>query len=515
MKKLMALLLMFLAFTVQTHAVSFDNSVDEGATPSFTYNAGGTTNTMLVVGVFSTGAGSTLTAASFNGTPLTQKVMINGGTAGRSEFWYLASPASGAHTLSVTFSGTTPTAYRVVVASYDNVSGIGASNAKQQVLLGGVMSLSGTATSLNWSVFLVNSLVGGFSVEPQGSGNYIERRSNQSAGNTYTLGDEAADASGERFTTGTNDTLTGVTVELVNFVATPTWTPTATPTRTNTSVFSPTFTPTITLTATPTSTPSWSPTSTASPTWTPTASPTASPSNTNTPGPTMTPGLILQPDNKSFFKSIQNQTNEDIWGIHLFDSNGVGYSSNNPMPGIVTQDPSNSTSKILTAAQLGISLPLSLTVASSLTFTVNLDGYNDIEIYAVFSVTATAVASQFCLYPLPLKSDGTFLVPDTMSTFLTQTAQASNWRAVFTPATSTTEISGNQFVFYKADLKDTVNPAGGAFLPTTAFNTFGIGVPFPVSPKAMFVIANQSAASLTACPTFYFTSLTVYLRNTL
>lgn len=332
MKKVMGFMLALLLASSGKAAITFNTSVDEGATPSFSFNALGTSHTMLVVGVFSTGAGSTLTAASFNGSSMTQRVMTSSGVNGRSEIWTLAAPASGSHTLSVTFSGTTPTAYRVVVASYDGVNSTNAVNANHTLVSGGVMSLSGTATAGNWSVFLVNTLVGGNGIQDDGTGIYVQRRFGLNLGTTFSWGDEAADASGERFGCGCTDTFTGTTVEMVQFVATPTPTFTVSPTPTWTPTVTKTATPTVTQTNTPAVSPTFTPTVTKTVTLTVTKTPTPTPTLSASPTLTMTPAVFPIDENISEKKGVSNQTGQAIRQWMLVDPNGVPYTKANPFP---------------------------------------------------------------------------------------------------------------------------------------------------------------------------------------
>ncbi len=325
MKRILIGLTLALFASTGRAAITYDNSVYEGATSSFAYNAGGAANTYLVVSVWSTGAGSTLTAATFDGVALTQEVMYNGGTSGRSEMWVLAAPASGSQTLAITFSGVTPTTYGVAVASYDGVSGIGAVDAAQLAVSGGVMSLSGTATGGNWSVYLVNALAGGSPITAYQAG-YVQRQGVDPVGGTMTFGDQPGSGAGQRFGCNCTDTLTGSTVELQQFIATPTPTFTKTATPTNTPASTPTATPTATRTATSTYTPTVSPTPT--PTATMTLTPTPSPTRTATPAPALT----TVPEAQSMFKHVSNQDGTTNNYVTLTDSRGVPYSLTNPLP---------------------------------------------------------------------------------------------------------------------------------------------------------------------------------------
>lgn len=330
MFKAVLVALILATFTTMAQAVTFDRQENAGTLQSFLYTSGGTSHTMLILAVDTSGVGSSIGAASFAGNALTKGVAWNNSTSGTAEIWYLASPVTYTATLTYTFSGATPTVRQAEAATYDSVGGIGKVNANSLVVAGGDMNLTGTATSGNWSVFVVGSLVGGSFLTDQGPGNFVTRQTSNTLGNTYIFGDEPADASGERFGCGCADTLTGAVVELQNFVPTPTPTSTVTPTATNTPSPSPTATNTPAKTATPTATNTPSPTATNTPTATPTATRTPTPTPTATA--TVTPGLNLVPEEKQFNKHIRNSDSSVDNFFAPTDANGVPWSIHNPLP---------------------------------------------------------------------------------------------------------------------------------------------------------------------------------------
>jgi hypothetical protein len=303
MKKVFLPLVMLLAMaTYGLAAIANNTSADEGATQSFTVNAAGSAHTVLHLTVYSSGAGSLVGAAWFNGATMTAEEQENNGTSGRAEVWSLVNPASGAHTLNFIFSSTTPTAFDAHISSYDGVASLGAVNGASQNLVGGVMPLSGTAVSGRVSVYVVGSLNGGHSIFNNGGASFVTRQS-ATTPFAWVMGDipGGTNSANLGFYCGCNDQFTGATLEMLPFVATatpsPTFTISQTPTRTQTLTptytrsASPTPTWTQSFTNSPTSTFTNSPTRTVTPSFTQTssASPTFSVSPTPTPTFTITP----------------------------------------------------------------------------------------------------------------------------------------------------------------------------------------------------------------------------------
>lgn len=126
------------SFVVASHAqaaIAIDstggNTVPDTA-PSLTnsFSFTNTAGTMLVICANFFGSGTAITAATYNGVSLANVGVTADSAFLHGEEWFLASPATGSHTLSVTRNGSNTGNFFVSVATYTGMSLTGQPDAK-------------------------------------------------------------------------------------------------------------------------------------------------------------------------------------------------------------------------------------------------------------------------------------------------------------------------------------------------------------------------------------------------
>ena len=122
MKRIVLTFTLLVAFLSRANAASITYDTAAGitayaATINYLYTVSGS-NPFLALGVGEAGTSISVTGATYNGSALTKFRRDTNSTG--NELWYLSDPATGAHTLTVTFGGTTSTAMGIV--SYDNTN---------------------------------------------------------------------------------------------------------------------------------------------------------------------------------------------------------------------------------------------------------------------------------------------------------------------------------------------------------------------------------------------------------
>src|SRR5665213_3579717 len=309
MKKILSGIALALGLTVGLHALpTYDASGYADNTPSFSFNNTGSTGTYLVVGVIESGSSQPgILSVSYGGTDMNQGTSTYSLTSTMYEF-YLATPATGANNVVVTFIST-PTDYHVTVGAWDGVSGIGnmasvappVSTSMTYGSQGGGSLAVYFGASTGVSPTITNTAMTGYIGQARPLAAYAFGSTTITTALTFT-----GTATGAYQLIGTmlelqaagtptdTPTYTNTTVPTATPTDTPTFTSSATPTNTLVSTATLTSTLTVTPSATPTVTNTTISTNTASPTDTPTstmtqtftASPTASPTVTKSDTPT-------------------------------------------------------------------------------------------------------------------------------------------------------------------------------------------------------------------------------------
>ncbi len=165
---------------------------------------------------------------------------------------------------------------------------------------------------------------------------------------------------------------------------------------------------------------------------------------------------------------------------------------------------------VMTASDLGITLPVSVTTTNSLTFTVSTANYSRLELYAEIYVSATAATGSLLLSALPCGAGGTpiFNSAVNLSTCAasaglalspTNVGHGYNMAALelITSPISTTKILGYMF--------------NGSNVAATAV----AGITSPIdfaSPQTRFYIINKDGGNA-ATFSFIVTNLLLYLRT--
>lgn len=165
-----------------------------------------------------------------------------------------------------------------------------------------------------------------------------------------------------------------------------------------------------------------------------------------------------------------------------------------------------------TAAQLGVTVPLTITPGQAVTFTVDTMTFTELQVYASIYVTSSAAANSCLIGVMPCTSSGALLMATNL---LNLTLTAGSAQAGLSPlaavAGSENLISFKNYAQQNSTSSWVFSMIGatGAFT-TAAGNTDQVDTN---SPKVMFVLINSDASGKnTAGFAFYITNLLVYAK---
>jgi hypothetical protein len=321
MKKILMVLLTMLWATASHATLTYDGSAMTNNASSMTFNNTGTSNTLIVVGIYthSATARGSISYVKYGGYLMSQAVGVQGTTSSMYLF-YLSSPPTGNRTLAITFRSA-PQYYHVVISAYDGVGGVGAV-AGSAPALNTALNYGGISSG-SWGVYFAGTT--GTAQGVTCTALTVRQSSSALTNVGYSFGDLTVTAAQLITVTASADYwMTGTMMELlipstvtVTNTPSPTKTATQTITQTATQTATQTSTQTITQTATPTATQTI--TQTATPTATQSATQTATPTNTSVCSPTSTPLIpkSLTQHSETFYLAATSSANSGYTDLPL------------------------------------------------------------------------------------------------------------------------------------------------------------------------------------------------------